>query len=266
MGLKCRKRAGPLSFVGDSLLTLKRDCATGPVILSRNNYTGPSDFPHNMWLPATYAMEDGVTVYGLVHNEFHANRANVSAEWCINATVDSKTKCVGWASTVISVISTDGGKSFSCVTSDERPHGIAIGAPIPYQPNYPNDPGLQGVPAHRSMVFSPKDNFWYTMPTCAYLTQLGKPRGKCVFRTANISDPASWVGWNGSAWSVPGAVDPYVKPVPSADMAKYTAATVNAHLTGPTYLTSAQAFVLVGKKFFARWVCVSAIGGSCDVD
>jgi hypothetical protein len=99
------------------------------------------------------------------------------------------------------------------------------------------------------MVRSPKDNFWYTMPTCAYLTQLGKQRGKCVFRTANVSDPASWVGWDGNAWSVPGAVDPYIKPVPPADMANYEAAPVNARLgSGPTYLTSAQAFVIVGKN------------------
>jgi hypothetical protein len=239
---------GPISFAGTSLLTLKRDCATGPVINSRNNYSGPADFPHNMWLPATYAMEDGMTVHGLVHDEFHAARESVPPEWCINTTVDNHTKCSGWASTVISVISTDGGKSFRCVTSDERPHGIAIGAPIPYRPNWKNNPGLQGMPAHRSMVRSPKDGFWYTMPTCAYLTQLGKQRGKCVFRTANVSDPASWVGWNGSAWSVPGAVDPYVTPVPPADMAKYTAAPVNANGAGLTYLTSAQAFVLIGTS------------------
>jgi hypothetical protein len=198
--------AGPLSFVGDSLLTLKRDCATGPVIHSRNNYSGPADFPHNMWLPATWAMEDGVTVHGLVHDEFHTNRATVDRKWCVNVTANNRTECAGWASSVISVISTDGGKSFSVVTSDERPRGIAIGAPIPYLPTYKNLPTIQGMPAHRSMVRSPKDQFWYTMPSCAYLTQLGKPKGKCVFRTANISDPASWVGWNGSSWSVPGAL------------------------------------------------------------
>ena len=63
---------GPCSFVGNSLLALKRDCDTGPVLRSRSDYTGPADFPHNMWLPATYAMEDGLTVHGLAHDEFHA--------------------------------------------------------------------------------------------------------------------------------------------------------------------------------------------------
>ena len=43
--------SGPCSFIGATLGTLKRDCATGPVIKSRNNYTGPGDYPHNMWLP-----------------------------------------------------------------------------------------------------------------------------------------------------------------------------------------------------------------------
>jgi hypothetical protein len=118
---------GPVSFVGNSLLTLKRDCATGPVINSRNNYSGPADFPHNMWLPATYAMEDGVTVHGLVHDEFHAVRESVPPEWCINTTVDNHTTCSGWASTVISVISTDGGKASDASRATRGPTALPSG-------------------------------------------------------------------------------------------------------------------------------------------
>ena len=48
---------GPCSFVGESFDTLRRDCVTGPVIKSRNDYTGPGDYPHNMWLPGTKTPE-----------------------------------------------------------------------------------------------------------------------------------------------------------------------------------------------------------------
>ena len=232
---------GPCSFVGDSLLSLKRDCETGPVLRSRSDYNGPADFPHNMWLPATYAMDDGVTVYGLAHDEFHAGvpaqHPRVPASLCEHNVTN---QC--WYSSVISVISTDGGRSFQRVSTAERPNAVAIAAPIVYRP----DAGVQGVPAHRHVVRSPKDGFWYVMPSCAYLSQLELPGGKCVFRTANISDPFSWVGWNGSEWSV-STVDPYTTKVAAEDMPRFTAAAVGTRLTGGlTWVESASAFLILG--------------------
>ena len=113
------------------------------------------------------------------------------------------------------------------MSTAERPNAVAIAAPIVYRP----DAGVQGVPAHRHVVRSPKDGFWYVMPSCAYVSQLELPGGKCVFRTANISDPFSWVGWNGSEWSV-STVDPYTTKVAAEDMPRFTAAAVGTRLTG----------------------------------
>ena len=45
---------GPCSWVGPSIEKMRRDCANGPVIQSRNDYDGPGDFPHNMWLPGIF--------------------------------------------------------------------------------------------------------------------------------------------------------------------------------------------------------------------
>ena len=133
---------GPASFYGPSLLNLTRDCATGPVILSRQNYTGPEDYPHQLWLPATWTA-DGATVHGLLHDEFHAGRGAdypVPASLCMGGDLN---KC--WYSSLLSCRSLDGGRSFRLSTSARRPDAVAIAAPI----RYAADAGVQGAPAHR---------------------------------------------------------------------------------------------------------------------
>ena len=231
---------GPCSFVGPSLLNMTRDCATGPVIRSRVNMTAPGDFPHKMWLPATWVEDDGVTVHGLVHDEYHAGSAwGQPASMCPSNNPD---KC--WYSAAIAVKSTDGGKSFRRVTSAANPNAVAIAAPIPYKP----DAGTQGAPGHRGIVSGRNgDGFYYVMPDCAYLAQLGRHPGKCVFRTRTIADPTSWRGWNGTAWAARW-FDPYRAPRPNS-LEPYTAAAVNTQLNGGlTYVPSVGAFVLLGTR------------------
>ena len=127
------------------------------------------------------------------------------------------------------------------VTAD-RPNGVAIAAPIAYRA----DAGVQGTPAHRHIVRSPVDDYFYVMPSCAYLAQLELPSGKCVYRTSNISDPFSWRGWSGHDWTVE-TVDPYHTSVPPEQLPRYTAAAVNTRLGGGlTWVTSARAFILLG--------------------
>jgi hypothetical protein len=187
---------GPCSWRGSTIETLTRDCETGPVIRSRNNYSSPADYPHNMWLPGTWT-EDGTTVHGLVHDEFHTQSTEhprVPASLCRQGNGKA---C--WFSSVISVVSEDGGRTFRRVTSEKRPHGIVVAGPLRYRANA----GVQGAPAHRHIV--ERDGWFYVMPSCAFL-HIADPEVhnvKCVFRTANVSDPSSWRGWDGSAFTVP---------------------------------------------------------------
>ena len=93
---------------------LRRDCAA-PVLRGGNRsspvFSDPSVFPHAVWLSAVWTA-DGETVHGLVHDEYHGDRA-------LNGTSSCPGTC--WYTTVLQVVSTNGGRSFTYATSPSNP-------------------------------------------------------------------------------------------------------------------------------------------------
>jgi hypothetical protein len=169
-----------------------------------------------------------------VHDEFHAGDHSqhplVPASLCKNG---DPRAC--WFSSLISVKSRDAGRSFERITSPARPNGIVVAGPV----RYAADAGAQGAPAHRHII--EKDGFWYTMPACACA------RGKCVYRSDNISNPDSWKGWDGAAYSVP-VFDPYSEPpLSNASIKAHCPKAVNTRLSGGlNYLSVVGEFVVLG--------------------
>lgn len=183
--------------------------------------------------------DDGVHVHGLVHDEYHARASEGAPASQCPSQVDNN--C--WYSSLLAALSTDGGATFSLVPGVGN-SSVVVAAPFPYVP----DAGTQGVPAHRHIVQSPFDGYFYTMPNCAYLHQMKRATGKCVWRTDDLTAPTSWRAWNGTAWGTRG-VNPYVAPPSASMMPMYTAKAVNTHLNGGlTFVQAVGEFVIVGSQ------------------
>lgn len=191
---------------------LRRDCAA-PVLRGGNRsspvFSDPSVFPHAVWLSAVWTA-DGETVHGLVHDEYHGDRA-------LNGTSSCPGTC--WYTTVLQVVSTNGGRSFTYATSPSNPRGIAIASPVGYQPAPSELKEPQGLPNHH-IVQDPRDGFIYILVSCsenAFLPAAGIHGGHCVYRSTpeTIGDGlAAWHGWDGHGWNVT-VVDPYASPAPA---------------------------------------------------
>ena len=80
--------------------------------------------------------------------------------------------------------------------------------------------GEQGVNAQTNILYvkNPGDSIPYYYILVNQNAPINTPpsgvsSGLCLFRTNNINDPNSWVGWDGSAFTVKFNVNPYVTPI-----------------------------------------------------
>ena len=152
-----------------------------------------------------------------------------------------------WYTTVLAVVSTDGGRHFNFVTTIDNPRGIALAPPVGFNPVFTHP---QGFP--NSHLVQGPDGYLYTLLSCgegAHLPSAGFPTGgKCVYRTKNISNVGSWRGWDGESWSA-SVVDPYANPAPPT--AGHFAAVVGSGMVvsgSVVYLEAHTLFVVMGTK------------------
>ena len=225
---------------GTSVLNLTRDCSS-PIIKSGAVSNGPGVFPHNVWLMASWT-DDGTTVHGLVHDEYTPNTTDTTL--CPGGFTKNST-C--WYTTVLNVISTDGGRHFDFVTTVDNPRGIALAPPVGFNPDFTHP---QGFP--NSHLVQGPDGYLYTLLGCgegAHLPSTAYPNGgKCVYRTKDISNVGSWRGWDGESWSAT-VVDPYATP--ALPTAGHFPAVVGSGMVGSgsvVYLEEHDLFVAMGTK------------------
>ena len=120
---------------GPSVLNLTRDCSA-TILKSGAVSNGPGVFPHNVWLMASWT-DDGTTVHGLVHDEYTPNATDTKL--CPGGFNRTAT-C--WYTTVLAVVSTDGGRHFDFVTTDDNPRGIALAPPVGFNPDFTHPQGF----------------------------------------------------------------------------------------------------------------------------
>jgi hypothetical protein len=228
---------------GPSVLNLTRDCSA-PVLKSGAVGNGPDMFPHNVWLMATWT-DDGTTVHGLVHDEYTPNATDTKlCPGGFNKTAHST--C--WYTTVLDVVSTDGGHHFDFVTTADNPRGIALAPPaVGFNPDLTRP---QGFP--NSHLVQGPGGYLYALLSCgdgAHIPSATFPNGgKCVYRTKDISNVGSWRGWDGKGWSS-SVVDPYINPAPPTT--GHFAAVVGSEMVGAgsvVYLEAHNLFVAMGTK------------------
>ena len=207
---------GFYAMSGPLLTELRRDCESA--VLHGGNrsspqFADPSIFPHSVWLSAVWS-EDGKTVHGLAHDEHHPKYHPKYHPY----------------TTVLQVLSTDGGRSFTYTTTADNPRGIALSSPVPYQSSSPGElKPAQGMPNHH-LVQDPRDGSIYVLASCGENALLPsnktwpgpggpQPGAHCVYRTTadQIGKGLSaWRGWDGHGFDAT-VVDPYASPAPSTD-------------------------------------------------
>ncbi len=147
--------------------------------MSSSNSCTASNFNNKEWLASPWT-PDGKTVYALVHMEFQSS--------CVSG-CPSSFAC--WYNAITSATSTNSGATFTQPTAPAQ-----LVAAIPYQ--FSMD-GPNGYFAPSNVVRAGNGYFYaFVRAEEKGLQQFGA----CLMRTRNLSDPASWRGWNGSAFAV----------------------------------------------------------------
>ena len=168
--------------IGANWPNLKHDCR---VVYQGHHRDNPSAFDDRSWL-ASFFTKDGLTVYSLIHNEFHGDRR---PDLCPSR---SHLRC--WYNSLTMAISTDGG--FSFVRS-----GLVAASTYRY---IPDGPRRIGTASPSNIVEA--GGFYYFI----YVNDVPDAGGHiCVARTPSLENPSSWLAWDGSAFSIPIGIDPY---------------------------------------------------------
>ncbi|EWY36352.1 hypothetical protein N825_26135 [Skermanella stibiiresistens SB22] len=174
------------AFSGPDLDHLSHPC---DIVYEGGNNDDPAAFDDRGWLVSTYTL-DGVTVHGLVHNEFQGHRRPALCP------TGRYMDC--WYNTVTYVVSKDGGRSFKPPATGSR---LVAALPYRYDPTRGKRSGL----FNPSNIIRRGDHF-YTMMTAA--PQEAQAGGVCLMRTDRLDEPTSWRAWDGHDFTVRFA-DPY---------------------------------------------------------
>ncbi len=219
---------------GPTLNDVTRDCEP---IFKATRSGDPAQFTDEEWIASVYT-EDGETIYALVHNEYQG--------W-------SRGDCVGtenfncWYNSITSLISTDGGKTFTYPRPP--PEHLVASLPYPYIP----DSAAVGVFSPSNIVRD-AEGFYYA------LVKVGANRtGRqtvCLMRTDSLDDPTSWRFWNGTAFD--GIfVNPYTNKPESPSKNKCPALAINE--IGAQMIES-----LTWNTFLNQWVLVGISADTID--
>jgi hypothetical protein len=167
-------------LIGPDFNHLTRDCTKrfSPVY-----DPNPAHYNWARGLMSVYT-SNGQDIYALVHNEFHG--------WEIPGdcpTLPPKHRCGSGGITF--AVSHDNGDTWSAPSPPDN-----LVATVPPRPTL-DDP--------RTGLFAPsnpikKGNYWYAV--ALYGAVEDQDPGACVMRTPDITDPTSWRGWDGTAFSV----------------------------------------------------------------
>jgi hypothetical protein len=166
-------------LIGPTLHEVAREC--DPVKLSGHD-GDPSRFTDNEWIASTYT-EDGLTVYAVIHNEFHGWEHGM-------CTAGENFAC--WYNALTMAVSTDGGDSFQHVAVP--PRHLVAGLPYPYE----DAAGPYGVFEPGNII--KRDDFYYLFVRVDEYRS--DSQRVCLLRTHDLGDPSSWRAWDGTDFNV----------------------------------------------------------------
>jgi len=214
--------------VGPNLNELTHYC--DPILKSDHN-GNPAIHNDNEWLAAVYT-EDGKTIYGSIHNEYHGWEHSD----CVGFE-DNNFAC--WYNTITWAVSEDGGKTF--LDALPPPAHYVAGLPHPYEAGA----GPYGA-LEPSNIIKAEDGYYYQI--VRFDDYNSDEQWACLMRTNDLADPSTWRGWDGKAFQVSFA-DAYAHPDASrkdhlcAPLARDQIGAMDQSLTYNIYLNR---YVLVG--------------------
>ena len=185
------------------------------------------------------------TGFAYVHNEFHGEQRPHNVSYCSFQSKTSTGQCIEWSTDLAATV--DGGRSWD----------IAHAPLITLPRRYMKDGAIAGYGELGSSMYH--EGFYYAHVSRSYDNNTGggppntKGGGTCVFRSNNPTNPATYRGWNGSAWSTTW-INPYTAPaVPADRLWEHTCASVRQ---GTTDKAAKSAAHLNPKKFAGELTAV----------
>lgn len=161
---------------GSDFTSLSLDCS-GPIHTSDGVDSDPSLHNDQEWLSSLYT-EDGVTVHGIVHNEYHGN---VSADCDI-------ADCLYTSLTY--AVSSDSGRTFS---HPNAPDHVVVAVDTATAGN------RLGV-IEPTNIIKHEGYYYFIAEASGYAGAL--ERYPYLFRSHDLSDPDAWRGWDGTDFTV----------------------------------------------------------------
>ena len=174
-------------MAGSSIFNLSRECFAA---FNATKDANPANFAGDEFLDSQVAFPSNGTVYSLGHTEYPGDVYH-------NCSGPAYPRC--WTVTIGLAVSRDGGRSWA----HARPPPGHLVAAVPYGYNQSQLAYGWGDPSN----IVRKGGFYYAAIWNRNQVGLQAP-GVCIMRTSDITDPASWRGWGGAAFSVPFA-SPY---------------------------------------------------------
>jgi hypothetical protein len=204
----------PWNFVsvGPDFGSLARDCDP-PAFVSRDLPTAES-YANQEWITSVWT-EDGIEVFGLVHNEFH----DPIAPTCLPGDTSPANPC--WYNSISLVRSGDGGRTFEAASPASH---LVAAPPLQWEPpaavactTDADCPGRSGCNLRRgvcsvapspygyiepsNMVRAPDGYFYSVVFAITSPTDQGVS-GSCLMRTNDLTQPDSWRFWDGSGFGI----------------------------------------------------------------
>lgn len=166
-------------------------------------------FANHEWIHSTVYFPENNTIYALTHNEYHCDRNGCP---CYPQCDGIPNYELGFVTGVTLMVSLDGGITWA----HSRPppyHSVAV-FPYAWNISLGQKPGYYGFRSPSSIIKSrANDGYYYATVTAAWgSNELGQQAGACLMRTRDVTDPTSWLAWDGSNYNVSLYLNPWLNP------------------------------------------------------
>jgi hypothetical protein len=191
---------GSRGLYGPTISTIRHSCE-----LYANSTNDPvwPDYASHEWVHSLVAFPENNTIYALTHMEIHCEEP--PAPYCPYLGKD-----YSFFTAITLFVSVDGGKSFQ--HARPPPNHLVAASPIRWNTSLGEAQKSYGFRSPSGIVATPTGWYYATVTAGWGFNYLGQQAGACMMRTRDITDPASWRAWNGSAFSVILSADPYTDP------------------------------------------------------
>jgi len=185
---------GSFASVGSSLNDVHRDCDQS---LSTDdqpeNKATPASFDNWKWFRSPWT-NDGKTVYGLIHNEFHGWEK--PDQYCPSG---KENPCL--YPNVTASISTDGGKTFRALKDSKGQVVLALVTPYAYNKDANKQAGIRAP----TNIISKQENgktYYFLLASNRGAKGIAQKGGTCLYRSDDVTDPSHWRAWDGKGFNV----------------------------------------------------------------